>query len=60
MGGLFLKNTSFYAFVRLPDDGRVRRPKHIVKHTENVMFIVLCYLDPTLDIKIKPKKIFLK
>jgi hypothetical protein len=46
------KNIHFYAFVRQPDDGRIRRPKQVAaKYNECIIFIVLCYSDPIIDIQ---------
>jgi len=46
------KNTLlFYAFVRQPDVGRIRWPKHVVAEYNEYIYniIVLCYLDPVID-----------
>jgi hypothetical protein len=49
------KNTlPFYAFVRLPDDGRIRWPKHVVaEYNEYVISVVLFYSDPVIDMIIR-------
>jgi hypothetical protein len=50
-GGLFLKKTlPSYAFVRLPDIGRIKQPKHVVaKYSKYIIFPVLGYSDPSID-----------
>ena len=46
------KKFLFYSFVRLHDDGRTRRPKHVVaKYNEYKILIVLCYSDPIIDME---------
>lgn len=45
------KNTFlFYALVRLPDDGRIRWPKHVAEYSEYIISVVTCYSDAVIDI----------
>lgn len=34
----------FHTFVRIPDDGHIRRPKHVLaNYNEHTLFTVLCH-----------------
>ena len=61
MKSLLLKNTlPFYALVRLLDDARIRRPKHVTaNYNECLILILLCYSDPIIDMaraKLEPSE----